>query len=1294
MIKKSKKSQKSTSKKSTFGVSPLICVVAIIEVLVLIGVSTYAWFYIQASKVIGSGTISVAADSGLDIDFQYSNIDDYINIWNYVGSDFTFEPATSLDGRTIYFPTSGTFDNDTTATTVFRDGTVNDINSKYLSIDFELTNTSGYDQYVYLNNKSYFHVQDKNSDSYEESRALRLAFYQNDGNSGNVGSSLLNSGSSSDGGVINSSASSDTYTIYFDNTNSAWGTTPTIYAYFYDSDDSSSPEYHTAWPGVKMDRIAGQTYKVSIENPPTAYTQASGSFDANKTYYTKATVDGKDYYNVVKNPVAADFSTYYVATGRIQYDKIIITNNGSNDQRVTYSGKLTLNDNGKKFTTASNNPTTYSEHTVYFAKPYSWEKVYCHTWHMNGNTPVDYTTWPGDEMTYVGSGIYSYTYDSDSTDGFLFDDGTGGNDKRQTSDISVPSGGANGRLYYNHNNATVYEGGKTKYTTTYTPSYSSLQYRTIYFFNTHGWEKPYATVSNGQGSSVTTCDIALTSLSGNVYYCTVPNTVYNYVYFRAKEQVNDSYRTKQDEIVDNQVYRPKGDDAPYVLDNGHYYRDYDTFMYDRYIKKTGYPVISPGVSAGFQRPYSPVITIDAYSGEATEVVPAYSNSIDNYILGSGNELFVLKSNHMASLSMIMWLEGTDEACTGAAYAGKQIDMRLEFSTEYFPNGMNNESVIVNEGDSNSYIYNFYDKTREIWTSDRQSTESGVTVAPVMQLYDNTIKRGYLMSPSKYASYNGKQKVSCWSVSAPQSIARNGHDIIFRRVNPYNEDEVWNYWHAGPVAGDGSTVVDNKSLTVYSVAQSTTFKAGDTINFTAFADGSPTETNLIVAKYNEDNGTSVETLSSDTIASLRSTYSTYLSNADVPDESCGGLWGNHSVRMLTLMDGTNGHFFLNDHGVMTMNYSYPYKVGGSTQRTANIEYKASDDYGMLFYFVVPDVIYSENSGTALVTDVKFKRYYNFNYTGVTYAINSEKNNKILFDNKWNASTPKGYYYEIGQNYDNNHNLQYYSYWGSDILYVQTNNTSNPYLTTGSDNMIQLEFYKSSNTGTHKYVVCYAEQHFKGTDSNSWGYTAIVPCDADYDRYQVQYCYTNGGAKIYRSSSDATVYTSNVSSNTSTIDYQNTLYNTSTNKSEHICQISHFENIRIYFECNVGVFKTSSSQHFYPFGGSGNSWNWPGAQMQWRSDPYYGEYKRFYYEIDPNNYKKFIVSCNNGDWQAPEATFTPADNYAIYQCYYDNGNLVVRKNGNRDLQPGDPIDDYTKVMHLSLAAAVDWPHYSAQ
>ena len=46
---------------------------------------------------------------------------------------------------------------------VFREGTVNDINSKYINIDFELTNNSDQEMDVFLSNNSRFLVTDDNN---------------------------------------------------------------------------------------------------------------------------------------------------------------------------------------------------------------------------------------------------------------------------------------------------------------------------------------------------------------------------------------------------------------------------------------------------------------------------------------------------------------------------------------------------------------------------------------------------------------------------------------------------------------------------------------------------------------------------------------------------------------------------------------------------------------------------------------------------------------------------------------------------------------------------------------------------------------------------------------------------------------------------------------------------------------------------------------------------------------------------------------------------------------------------
>jgi hypothetical protein len=239
------------------------------------------------------------------------------------------------------------------------------------------------------------------------------------------------------------------------------------------------------------------------------------------------------------------------------------------------------------------------------------------------------------------------------------------------------------------------------------------------------------------------------------------------------------------------------------------------------------------------------------------------------------------------------------------------------------------------------------------------------------------------------------------------------------------------------------------------------------------------------------------------------------------------------------------------------------------------------------------------------------------------------------------------------------------------------------------MLQVYFYQNSNSNNNFYSVLFPNSNYKGSDANSQGFPVVIPNGKAYDRYQVQWCYANGGTKIYKSNSH-TLYSDTVPSGYTQIPRIVTAYKVSTHTSENICVLNKFSNITIYFESNVSTFYNSTSnQKIYCFGGSG-SWDWPGDQMQYVGKFYNDAYKRYSYSVDPNNYKKFIANCNDGGWQAPEASFTPADNGAIYQNYYDNNNMVTRKNGtynpnNADLQ--EVIDSYA-------TAAVDWAHYSAK
>lgn len=1240
MSRNLKKKKKSTKKYRNFKSLPLIPVIAVIEVLVLLVVSTYSWFYLSTDKQVNVGTVSVDADSGLDIDFKYAKEEDYINIWKYIDKDFEFEPVTSLDGRNVYIPTTGTMDNTSTANMVFREGTVNDINSKYINIDFEMTNTTDYDMKVYLNNNSYFNVKNKSTDELDESRALRLAFYKNDASVGNVTSQLIGGSSDYSGQEEQDTSTANMKTIYFDNTkwenNQASKNWDKVYAYVWNSNDSTGTEYLQAWPGIEMSRSSGPIYSLAFS-------------DTNS------------------------------------YNKVIF-NNGSGTQTSTYN--LT---NNYQYST-SNSGSAYTSKTVYFVKPNNWDNVYVHAWRRSNGTDQYYTSWPSsgdvsglDEMKFVGSGIYSYTFSS-SVYGLLFTNGTQGG-TNQTVDITST---ANDKIYYVNGTS-----GSKYSVTTYGTNYSSLSTKTVFFYNSLGWSKPYAYASLATNpNSVNTIEVAMTSLTGNVYYCNLP-AIYSNVYFGAKENT-ESNRTVLITYEDGYVYRTQN------TKTANYY-NVDSFEYSNYTSQNGYAVISPGVSAGFQRSYTPVVAIDNDSGAASQVIPAFSNSIDNYIFGNtagpedpttheptSQTVFDIESKHVLSLSMVIWLEGTDPACYGDTYPGNNIELRLEFASSYIDTSTTPPTPHeVNTYGSQTYTYKFYDKTRECWTSDRQSTESGITVAPVMQLYDNTVKRGYLMHPDSYMTVDGKTKVSCWTVDAPQTVALKGHDIIFRRVNPYDEDEVWNYWHAGPCSGTGTSstppITDKKDSSTYPIYD-IAFSNGDTVSFTAFSDGGPTEEIL------RANG-----------------GSNYKNNsAEVPEVSCGGLWGNHSVRTLTVVDGFSGHPCKNNSGMETISYSYKYS-NSSHSRTVKIEYKASGPNNDIFYyFIVPDALYTATDPNANSQGLRctFKNYYD--YTG-SYATNSDRNT-LKFRGTQNAgssyyTTGTEYYAKItpsdldsnstaapGGDYFMFNETKFTSthtkrcYWGSDVLYVATTNDSSDYMLTGSDKNKLLQVQYSNNSGSfYSYLFAVDDGTIKGDHPSV--FVSVVPNNAKYTSYKLETVkwdspatrvYTTGTTSI-TNGTDETISATTGGGSNKTI-YRNHLNNNNFLVLDHMY-------IRLYVSIQQNsALLNGQSPKIYLWDGDTNN-GWPGQVMSY-DELAYG-YHRYYFDFDVPKYTKFKIT-KNGDSNTASQDFTgtlnPECNYNVYKIdgtgapYYDT-NIASYKNAEKTLTCATTGPTSTTLPHYA-------------
>lgn len=109
--------------------------VSLFLIMVLMVGTTSAWFVLYDNAIITSGNLELQSASSLRVN-KGKQISNNIHI-----DDFILDEASSVDGRNIYFPVSGSFTTDT-LNMIFREGTVGDENVRYVYKDFDLTGTS------------------------------------------------------------------------------------------------------------------------------------------------------------------------------------------------------------------------------------------------------------------------------------------------------------------------------------------------------------------------------------------------------------------------------------------------------------------------------------------------------------------------------------------------------------------------------------------------------------------------------------------------------------------------------------------------------------------------------------------------------------------------------------------------------------------------------------------------------------------------------------------------------------------------------------------------------------------------------------------------------------------------------------------------------------------------------------------------------------------------------------------------------------------------------------------------
>ncbi|MEE3492255.1 hypothetical protein [Ruminococcus sp.] len=1111
-MSKTNKKRKSTNKYKKLDISRLVPVIAIVEVIVLVAVTTFAWYFFNASKSMSSGVVTVNADSGLEIDFQDADKTSFIDIFDYVDIDeFSFEPASSVDGRNIYFPTSGTFGNTETENMVFRDGTINDINSKYINIDFKLTNNDPNNQamQVYLSHNSFFHIKERGKDTTVNGKALRMALYNNDGNTGNVDSDIINN-INNNKEHADSATSADRYTIYLKT--STWSSG--VNAFIWDSygetnsngsvysyvdvngvthylkndettdttDRSQAGNIHQqntktqAWPGAVCSK-SEDLYSLSFENP-----------------YKSISVERHD------SETGKNITYTYVSETDRLYDSIIFNNGSEQTVDIKFFNqttqtqkegngncyKLGSKNNENKYTVStSSNADDTKYKTVYFLKPTDW----------GDNAPLCKvsTSSIGDNdlsgaaaMTQVATAIYSYTFpvnnsSNTSYNHVRFKSGSN-NNKSNDRNISSDEIGGKSMLYYFPSDAPD---GKVSPIT-----FSSSN---IYFYNTLGWDQPYAHVNAfPAGDDDYLYEIPMIALSGNLYYCPLATPfLYDVINTSTETYVSTSGTKQVSSLANNcEVYFTDSKDGSTASQKVKTYGNNiyrltseggtptnENYSDELSVGQTSYAVISPGVSAGFQRAANPVNEINYSTGAVESILPTFASSFDDFLMGSNNPVFTIGAGQTVNMSMIIWLEGTDSHCTGANYAGKDINLYLEFST-------------VKAGDSSdgTFSYRFIDATREHWTSDTETNEAtGVSVSPVMQLYDMDDDRGYLMHSETNTYYDGKEKVYTWTCQAPQSLVYSDHEFEFRRVNPYNEDQIWNRWQAGQLS----------NFRTYALEQSTR-----SVNFTAFGDGSPDPT---IAEAN---------------------------GFTVPAKSCGGLWGRHKTDSIIVYDGRKNRSIGENHGVLNMCLKYTYPNSGPS---VDIEIKASNiggnilnsnksenDFTGFYEIIVPYDVYEQSS------HVEFRNYRN---CVEKEAINSIANTTVTLDHRWTDDTghfDDGIYdeaviapfFEIDT--EDGHNDDSHCYWGSDVVYVQvSNNVGDSFGDSSGFN--QMKFHNDANANEKLYSYMYQNDFFKDSGYKA-SFVAVVPVgymngnnETYYTKFTMERCGTgNNHANVFRES----------------------------------------------------------------------------------------------------------------------------------------------------------------------------------
>lgn len=152
-----------------------LSIVSLVLALFILVSATYCW-YALAKGTGKTGNVNLTVGNGL-------RVNDLGDTSQKFKDDSVLLPASSVDGRNLFFPTDGTDFSTETSKMTFRSANAGDRNYDYVQLDFNLTAEANYTS-IYLDKSTSLKIEVPNdaSQSYKDAaakaeKALRMAIY-------------------------------------------------------------------------------------------------------------------------------------------------------------------------------------------------------------------------------------------------------------------------------------------------------------------------------------------------------------------------------------------------------------------------------------------------------------------------------------------------------------------------------------------------------------------------------------------------------------------------------------------------------------------------------------------------------------------------------------------------------------------------------------------------------------------------------------------------------------------------------------------------------------------------------------------------------------------------------------------------------------------------------------------------------------------------------------------------------------------------------------------------------------